>query len=611
MSRKIQFKRGLKRNLPQLDEAEFGMTTDTKELFVGSVDGNVKIARQDDVNGIAGQIGDLSQSVSVQLEKKANDVEVRKKTVKIEPEDFSSNALGLVTGQGNVNLLSIPQENSITPTRLGIGVPKLQKSKNLFNKVAITDGFFVISTTGSLQANVDYWTSEYIEILPGTSYAQSHDTHKAFYDINKTYISGQQAGTGYQNFLSPSNARFVRVSGKKTSPNLVTKDVYQLEAGSSFTSYESFKYFVPSIENGVKVNLLPNNYVKKEYIDGTEWNLFDVSRITEGFLLNDADGTNLISANYGVSDFIPVQANKKYVISKIRTLGFYNTNKVFITGSGINKNPIESNFIATPTEDGFLKVSSLLTDLKTGRYMVVEGDNMPVDYSQPGRYIPWLKINPAINVNWHSKIWSQLGDSITQQNKWQTYVSERTGLISKNYGIGGTKVADVTGSDTQAMCRDERINALDINSQLVSFMGGTNDWAGNVPIGTISDNGVDTFYGAVKKVTQKLVTRFPTARILFMTTPYGKYPNRSIFTDPYGLVNALGYTTGDYGKVIMEVARLYGIPCLDVYGNAGWNDINIATYLTNDGAYLHPNTEGGKRIAEIVVGKLKSIEPIS
>lgn len=215
-----------------------------------------------------------------------------------------------------------------------------------------------------------------------------------------------------------------------------------------------------------------------------------------------------------------------------------------------------------------------------------------------------------VQSKWLGKLWSCLGDSITQQNMWQPIVTDRLGLSYQNFGIGGTKVADTTGSDTTAMCRDERINSITITSDLITFMGGTNDWAQNVPLGTIDDVATNTFYGAVKTTFEKLITRFPTARIIAMSTPYGMSPNRSGWTDTTGYKNNLGLTTGDYAKVILEVARGYGIPCIDVYGEAGWNRININSFITNDGALLHPNTEGGKRLAALVVGKIKSFEPV-
>lgn len=49
MSRKIQHKRGMKADLPELAVAEIGFTVDTKEVFIGSVEGNKQLARMDDL----------------------------------------------------------------------------------------------------------------------------------------------------------------------------------------------------------------------------------------------------------------------------------------------------------------------------------------------------------------------------------------------------------------------------------------------------------------------------------------------------------------------------------------------------------------------------------
>lgn len=47
MADKIQIRRGIKEDLPVLDEGEMGFCTDTKELFVGSAFGNVLLTKED------------------------------------------------------------------------------------------------------------------------------------------------------------------------------------------------------------------------------------------------------------------------------------------------------------------------------------------------------------------------------------------------------------------------------------------------------------------------------------------------------------------------------------------------------------------------------------
>lgn len=320
-------------------------------------------------------------------------------------------------------------------------------------------------------------------------------------------------------------------------------------------------------------------------------NLFDVSKITEGFLVN-TDGTMLVSATYGTTDFVPVFGGKQYFCSDVRSIAFFDADKNFIafTGGAYSYNPPKTNCVVkTHPNAVFMRVSSTLTNLKKADYRI-----------------------SLVNVQskWANQIWSSFGDSLTAQQMWQPLVSERLGLMHYNFGIGGTKVADTTGTDTQAMCRDERINALDSRSTLISFLGFTNDWAQNVPLGTLGSTDVSTAYGALNILYQKLITKFPTARIIAMTPPFQKMPNRSGWSDTAGFKNTLGLTVVDYGKVTKEVSAMYGVPVIDLYANAGWCDINITTYVTNDGNYLHPNTEGGKRIAELVAGQLMRIEQL-
>ena len=60
MSNKIQIKRGLKANLPVLNEGEPAFTTDTKEFFVGDGTNNIEFAKQEDLELINNQVSDLN-----------------------------------------------------------------------------------------------------------------------------------------------------------------------------------------------------------------------------------------------------------------------------------------------------------------------------------------------------------------------------------------------------------------------------------------------------------------------------------------------------------------------------------------------------------------------
>lgn len=213
------------------------------------------------------------------------------------------------------------------------------------------------------------------------------------------------------------------------------------------------------------------------------------------------------------------------------------------------------------------------------------------------------KYNP---LTWYkNKKLTALGDSVTEQARYLNFLKDTLYFNTiQNCGEGGTTVA---GTSPHAMNNDERINKMDNTSDVVLFMGGINDWVQNIQLGNIDDTDISTFYGALNSIAEKLTNKYPTKLIVFMGTTYAIYHGDQFSED--GLKNANGSTTKDYSDCIMNVSKKYGIPFVDLYGNCGWNKFNIDSFVTNDGAYLHPNENGGKRMGRIIYSKLIEIMP--
>ena len=193
------------------------------------------------------------------------------------------------------------------------------------------------------------------------------------------------------------------------------------------------------------------------------------------------------------------------------------------------------------------------------------------------------------------------GDSITQQNIYPAVLKQKLGFKEIiNKGVGGRAM--------YTMATDDAIATIPEDSDVIIVMGGTNDWAQSQNLGTIDDSTTNTFYGSLNLTAQKLTEKFPTALIVFVTTPYGMLPKSTDFSDG-GRLNKNKLTTGDYGKCVIDVARKFGFPCADVYGNCGWNKYNIRSYIKDDGGLLHTLQNGGIRLGEIICAKLKEVEP--
>lgn len=185
-----------------------------------------------------------------------------------------------------------------------------------------------------------------------------------------------------------------------------------------------------------------------------------------------------------------------------------------------------------------------------------------------------------LSIDYSTMTYVALGDSITEGNyldkTYPTLVGEILGLRrTLNYGIGGTTISN---------CNDDRVSLhkpmcfryVDMidNADIVSVMGGINDWIHFHDFGTIDSEEDTTLYGALKILCSGLKEKYPNSFIFFMT-PY----NSSV-------VKNREETPQLAGEIVKEVCALYDIPVLDLYAK---NDFDPDTDTINDG--LHPNQE--------------------
>lgn len=184
------------------------------------------------------KLGSVQESVS----QKADRSEVRLVAEKITPEDFSEEALGLVTGTGEVNL--DPLDNSVTPKKIYGSSP----SDNLFNKETRQLGLLITSTGGSTNELAD--TSDYIAVTPNTTYTITDRSRVGFYRQDKSYIGRDSLdiNTAAQNriihtFITPSDCFWVRISMQK-----IKVSTFQMVLGAKLT-YEEFLPYKPFISS--------------------------------------------------------------------------------------------------------------------------------------------------------------------------------------------------------------------------------------------------------------------------------------------------------------------------------------------------------------------------
>jgi hypothetical protein len=488
--------------------------------------------------------------------------------------------------------------SSITPEKTNF----LKQGKNLFDKSKATLNFFLGNTDGAV-SNTTYAYTDYMPVLPSTTYYGFGNTGMRFttyYDANKAYVAGGSSNT-IASFTTPANVYFVRVTFEKGDI-----DVFQFEKGSARTAYERFVYKLD------ETYVLNNNILTDSYADSSVTdiklkntyakanktkNLFDKTKSTLNFFLANTGGTTA-NTEYGYSDYMPVLPSTSYFgkgNNPMRFTTYYDANKVYVAG-GSNGEIVT---FTTPANVYFVRVTFYKTDIDLFQF---EQGSVQTAYTKPYVIADNVQVNSNSSYANKGKVWSQIGDSITQQAQWQSIVTNKLELFTGyNYGRAGTKIS---GLDTNAIASQRRIDQIKSTSDIIVFMGGTNDWANDVALGTIADTSSTVFYGAVKNLVKRLTVKFPTKLIVGISTPWGKMPNRVGWNDTYGLKNNLGLTTGDYAKVVENVCKSLGIYYIDIYSTSGINDYNYIPYFTNDGAFLHPNTVGGVRFGNVIANAL-------
>ena len=284
---------------------------------------------------VTGEVDKRFDEVTSRLAEKAQDNEVRKLAIKLELEDMSSSTLGAMAGTATYNLLSIPQDLSVTTAKTNF----MDVGKNKFNKDAVTVDYYVNNTTGALGANAAYVASDYIPILPNINYVENQGYHMAFYSTNKVFISGNAPATTPRTFVTPVNAYYMRISVTPAKLPLL-----QVEIGSVATLYESYKLIMPKLvltnPNSVSSeNLRPASVTREKisfYVPEAKVtkNLFDKDKASVGFFVNQTTGELSASSIHASSEFIKVDpsTNYSFVSNDGGRIAFYNMNKTFISG---------------------------------------------------------------------------------------------------------------------------------------------------------------------------------------------------------------------------------------------------------------------------------------
>lgn len=520
--------------------------------------------------------------------------------------------INAVLGARNAQSINIAQK-AVTP----IESQFFRQSENLFNKNTVVNNMIVSITTGLLSAATDYFVSDFIPIKPNASHIKNENGNIAYYTYDKVFISGKSLSSNTTD-VAPSNAYYVRTSfyypTKVNTFMLVDGTVLPSSYVDHYYEFDETQVAYPlNIINGSKVDAKITTALGSKKFDVINQNFFKMSEnlfnknvISIGTLVNKYTGlivTSDVTTAYTTSDYISVVEGESYICNKsIVRIAYYDANKNVLSSLGTHTATAASTPITIPAGVFYTIFSygaSALDQSNTQILMYVKGITLPSVYIPHYWTLDLSDTSYPIEIeltNWFRKKGSALGDSNTQNGRWQPYVRDRLLLDSiQNCGIGGTRMS---GTGAEAMWQDVRVNAINTDVDFVSVMAGTNDSAGNAIIGDITLSNVDTntFVGAYNVCLQKIYTRCGNDVTILLFVPIPAF-DAAYSTNLKSFVDA-----------VRAIGDLWHLPVIDAYKNMQVNHVNYLDYYSVDG--IHMGDLGGQRLASIMVGSMKNNEPV-
>lgn len=205
-----------------------------------------------------------------------------------------------------------------------------------------------------------------------------------------------------------------------------------------------------------------------------------------------------------------------------------------------------------------------------------------------------------------------IGDSITANNyralhNWVEYLTDDLRITSfDNVAVSGSGILRSSGASNGWLYDLENYAT---GYDLILIMGDMNDWSvGNIfdenNIGSFGDGTTSTFYGTMKLYLEALLTKYPLAKIGWITST----PRDQQITGTSDYLHGKSSIFETANNVIKEMCNNYSIPVLELYKESSlypWLEANNEAYFKSDvedipADAIHPNS-AGQKIMEIKI----------
>ena len=323
----------------------------------------------------------------------------------------------------------------------------------------------------------------------------------------------------------------------KASPDAVSYNVYR--AVNSQPTYEliaenvtgtTYAYVPTDLKAGDQL-ILRVTAVNADGVEST-----GVRVITWDFVVNEADAQAMQAANTAYASYtgdttkhmLYAYSGRFVVLSDGVAVNVYDTEAAAL--SALYDDPV------TTTDESESIITMQTTD---GWYICKEG------YTQHTYVAFGDSITYGIDGDYSSG-----EEGYNMEKPYPTLVAETLKIKTVvNQGKSGATLSykEGRGHITQ------RILDYSGNADIISVMGGVNDFSAVQPLGDNTCRDTSTIYGSLHVIAQHLQKTYPNAFVFFMT-PF-----------PYRYLDNNTYTLADVAQAVKDVAAVYGIPVLDIY----------------------------------------------
>jgi lysophospholipase L1-like esterase len=464
-----------------------------------------------------------------------------------------------------------------------------------------------IPVDGSLRLNVE-----------DASYS---GTYYAYNVTNKAILSDYLEGNGINGLYkiyTGKNEEYIKQYADSIDP-LTDSNLFSTKNIASDGTLDFRGYRDDLMSYTVNVNI-GTDYIFVAELEVENKSGFDIDLVylSEGLVIRNSDGVVIVyapvldsngnyttgnSANFGNLNFKNNTKKTFKILGRIDTKDF-NTDKIY-WALGFNRfREKNSDVNITTGISGICKNVWIFADNQDSDEKILNlvGKNF-LDKNIFVEHCISSDTASKIDSIFSGKKLTTYGDSITENGGWQSYLKDYFGFTIENKGIGGTTVSD--NGNENSFCKQNRIDTISSDSDVVIIMGGTNDCGQSIEIGDLTySDGFDTtkFKGGLATTIRMVQNRCPNA-LIFVASLCGGRGNTAGENLDTPVYNSKNLTSYDYAKATKDVAEFFNIQYIPIFEECGINCWNRATYIADT---VHPNDFGKKQLAKIFIKYLAS-----